>query len=195
MTVSAHNAYRRVAGASRTRFLLQDGLPPLGNFFDELNPHLRNAQARAMGVAERITAYLSRRPGRTPSQIARAVGLHDGAAAQSVLEKHSNLYRREGRLWYVADRPTEEPVTPQDEPTPTPTPARTMSTQQSILQYLATHAPAAATTIADATGLNKRTVASVLSRGIPGVVVVGEEGPSQFRAKLWGISKPIENCV
>ena len=181
MTVSAHNAYRRVAGASRTRFLLQDGLPPLGNFFDELNPHLRNAQARAMGVAERITAYLSRRPGRTPSQIARAVGLHDGAAAQSVLEKHSNLYRREGRLWYAV------PATPA-----TVAPKRKNSRYwlaDAILACIMAHGPA--TEISRIVNRPAGQVSGRLKSGVPGVAIVGTKRSARGEIDVWGLTNGV----
>lgn len=179
MTIFAHNTYRRVAGASRTRHITQDGPPPLGNFFDELNPHLRNAQARVMGVAERITEYLSRRPGRTPSQIARAVGLHDGAAAQSVLEKHSNLYRREGRLWYVVPAP------------PAPVPPKRRNSRywlaDAIHACIVAHGPATATEISRVVNRPAGQVSGRLKSGVSGVAIVGTKKSRRGEIDVWGL--------
>lgn len=183
MTVSIHNTYRRVAGASRTRFVTQDGPPPLGNFFDELNPHLRNAQARAMGVAERITEYLNRRPGRTPSQIARAVGMTDGAAAQSVLEKHSNLYRREGRLWFAVPAPP-----------PAVAPQRKNSRcwlADAILAYIVEHGPATATEISRVVNRSPGQVSGRLKRGVDGVAVVGTKRSARGEIDVWGLTNGV----
>lgn len=182
MTVSAHNSYQRMPGGSR-QFMIQESPPPFGKFFDELHPHLRNVSARAMGIAERMSEYLQRRPGRTPAQIAAAIGLVEGAAAQNVLNKHPDLFRREGRLWYVVSTQSE---THDDLPVKSKA-ARTMTTKQSIVQYMTEHGQATATEIAQATGLNYSTVVSALSRGIDGIKQVGEVGKRPYRSIVWGL--------
>lgn len=180
MTVSAHNAYRRVAGASRTRFVTQDGPPPFGSLFDELNPHMRNAQAKALGVAERITEYLSRRPGRTPFQIAQAIGMNGNDHVVNALKKYPNLFRCEGRRWYVVPAPPA-PVAPK----------RRNSRYwlaDAIRACIVAHGPATATEISKIVNRSAGQVSGRLKRGVDGVAVVGTKRSARGEIDVWGLT-------
>ena len=144
----------------------------VGDFFHELNPHLRNVQACAVTGADAIYEYLVRRGPCAIERISQSTG-HLPDAAVRIMAKEPGRFRCERGQWSV-NSGYNAPLAP-------PEPVRLMDR---MAAYLATNGPSTAQQIADSTATGINTVFEALNRSRI-IADVGTVGKGRNRRKLW----------
>lgn len=167
-------------GASRhiytreTRTTTQPTTQQPTSIFDMLNPHLRNVPAMALTGADEIYDYLKRCGPKTGEQIANKTGGRlENIRYLMRTDKARRFANVKGDLWQA-----QEPQEVSDD---------NRSTAKRVTDYLRTHPPAQVGVIADALQINRKTIESVLSRGVTGAIAIKD--PEKSRGRLWTLPK------